>query len=451
MKILISGGTGMVGSELGKKLAAKGHEIIVLTRHKDKANLDCPYPQTPVSWDELETSPLIPELDSIINLAGAGINDKRWTAEYKKIIYNSRVKGTQQLVDIANKRCQKLQSFISTSAVGIYGETGDEIVHEDHNQAYDFLGKLCQDWEEPLSHLKKARPVILRVGVVLSEKGGALTEMVPPIQNKIGGTLAGGKNYMSWIDIDDLTNMYIYALENNIAGAFNATAPQPVTNKKLSQTIADHLSVSLGPNVPYFALRLAVGEVAPHLVASQKVSPEKIQNKGFQFQYKDIDSSIAKRVPQLKGTEKRLIFEQWVPKSKEEIFPFFAEARNLEDITPASLNFKITSVSDEKIKEGTEINYKLKVDGIPMKWKTLITDWKPPYQFVDNQEKGPYTKWHHTHRFEDLAHGTLMTDQVDVKLPLGAIGYLASSWKVFKDVKNIFQYRKETIEKKFYS
>ncbi len=449
MKILITGGTGMIGKEIGKKLAAKGHELFVLTRNRHKAKLDCPYPQTPITWDEINESEIFSELEGIINLAGASVNGRRWNKSYKQEIYDSRVKGTQQLVDLANKKGKKLQSFVSTSAIGIYGEADDEKADEDYSKSYGFLGKVCQDWEAPVAELEKVRSVIFRVGIVLSEKGGALAEMVPPIQNGIGGTLAGGQQCMSWIDIDDLSDLYVFAIENPISGVFNATAPNPVSNKELSQTIADRLDVRLGPNVPYFALRIAVGEVAPHLVESQRIGSAKIQSKGFQFKYKKIEESIEARVPKLNGTEKRFIFEQWIPKTKEEVFPFFAEAKNLEEITPPSLNFRITSVSSGPMEVGTEINYKLKIDGIPVNWKTIIKDWDPPHLFSDNQEKGPYKKWYHIHKFEDLAGGTLMTDQVDFKIPLGAVGYLASSWKVLGDVKNIFEFRKEKIQQLF--
>ncbi len=445
MKILITGGTGMVGSEIGKKLAHQGHQLFILTRDRNKADLDCPFPQTPITWDELQESDIFTELEGIIHLAGASVAGRRWSKAYKQEIYDSRVKSTQQLVDLSNTKGHKLKFFISTSAIGIYGEANDTMADEDYHKSYGFLGKVCQDWEAPISELQKIRSVIFRVGIVFSEKGGALAEMVPPIQNGVGGALGNGQQFMSWIDIDDLVNLYVMAVNTEISGVYNATAPNPESNLKISQSIANRLGVRLGPKVPYFALRLAVGEVAPHLVESQKISSTKIQNKGFQFKYKSIDDSIEARVPQLTGTEKRFIFEQWIPKTKEEVFPFFAEARNLEQITPPSLHFNITSVSTETIQADTEICYKLKVDGIPINWKTIIKDWNPPLMFSDFQEKGPYSKWYHIHRFEDLAGGTLMTDQIDFKLPLGAVGYLAASWKVLKDVKNIFRYRKETI------
>ncbi len=449
MNTIISGGTGLVGTEIAKKLADKNHKIFILTRSKDKAQLNCPFPHTAITWDDLNNSDIGSTIDGIINLAGTNIFENRWNKKVKEKIHQSRVQSTRSLVEFANKKCPNLKSFVSTSAVGIYGEADDQMVDEEYTLSYDFLGKVCQDWESEVKNLHTGKAAIIRVGIVFSEKGGALNEMVPPIQAGVGGALASGKQYMSWIDIDDLSNLYIFALENSLQGVFNATAPEPSTNQHISETIAKHLNTSLFMNVPFIALRAVVGPVAKHLIESQTISSKKIQSLGFKFQYPTVEKSIVKRVPQLKGTQRRKIFEQWVPLPKEDLFPFFADARNLEKITPPSLHFHIKSISDEKIKEGTIIHYNLKIDGIPAKWKTLITNWNPPHQFVDNQEKGPYRLWHHTHKFEDLANGTLIIDQVDFELPLGVIGYMAASWKVLKDIDRIFDYRKKEIFKKF--
>lgn len=449
MKILISGATGLVGSELGKKLSQMGHQLFVLSRSPEQVDLKCPFPQKAISWKQLDNWEGLTDLDAIIHLAGKNIFEQRWNTKVKKQIYDSRVETTKKLVDLANEKCKKLSVFISTSAVGIYGEADDQAIHEDHTLSYSYLGKVCQDWEEPLNHLKGKRWVILRVAPVFSEKEGALQEMVSPIQMGYGGTLAGGQFHMSWIDIDDLVNMYVFAFEESIQGTFNAVAPTSETNATISQSIADHLNTKLGPNAPLFAMKLLLGEMAGHIVESQTISPQKIIDKGFRFQCREAKTSIEKRVAPLRGTEKRKIFEQWIPRSKEDIFPFFADAKNLEEITPANLNFKILSSSSDNIEKGTEIHYKLKIDGIPIKWKTVISEWNPPHQFADNQEKGPYTKWYHVHKFENLASGTLMIDQVDFQLPLGILGHMAAGWKVLRDVENIFKYRQKIIYEKF--
>ena len=252
---------------------------------------------------------------------------------------------------------------------------------------------------------------------------------------------------MSWIDIEDLVNMYIFALENPIAGVFNAVAPNPVSNKDLTQMIGKHLGKKTFLKIPYFPLRIFLGELAGHLVESQKISPQKIQKKGFQFLHPHVKDSIEKQVPKLKGMEKRLIFEQWVSKTKEEVFSFFSEPKNLGKLTPKDFHFKILNISTETTEKGTRLDYKMKINGIPLKWQTLITRWDPPESFSDKQEKGPFKKWNHLHFFKDSAGGTLIFDQLDVELPLGFLGYTLAGWKVFKDIDKIFDYRRKIIHK----
>lgn len=451
MKILIAGGTGLVGKELGKKLTDSSHEVFVLSRSPEGASWTCPYPQIALDWESLESHPAIPGIDAIINLAGTSLADRRWDKKLKEELYTSRIQSTARLVEVANRRCQNLQCFISASAVGIYGNSGDLLVDEDQPHSYSFLGKLCQDWEAALTPLQNGRKVIFRTGIVLSEKGGALEKIVTPIQSGMGGYLGNGQQFMSWIDIDDLVNMYLFALENPINGVFNAVAPNPVSNRDFSKTIADHLGVKLGLSIPYFAIRIAVGEMARYLMESQRVSSAKIQNKGFQFQFKKLRESIEARVPQLHGLEHRLIFEQWINKSKEELFPFFSDVKNLAKITPEHLNFQVLSSSSENVGAGTEFKYKLKIKGFYILWTSKIMEWDPPHQFIDQQEKGPYKKWRHLHQLTELAGGTVIKDVIDFEIPLGAIGYGATSWMVTKDLHDIFHHRLKAIDLLFRS
>lgn len=450
MKVLIAGGTGLVGKEIGKKLAEAAHDIYILTRSPEDAAIQCPFPQTPLSWDELETHPALPDLDCIINLAGMSLNEKRWNKKIKEDIVSSRIQSTQKLVHLANTRCKKLDCFVSTSAIGIYGDCGDQICDEDSAHSDDFLGTLCQNWEAAVGGLVKGRKIILRLGIVLSEKGGALEKMVPPIQAGIGGPLSNGKQFMSWIDIDDLVSLFVFAMENPIHGVFNATSPNPLTNQDFTQTIANHLEVKAALPAPYLALRIAVGEFAKNLVESQRVSSAKIQTKGFQFQYKKLQDSIAKRVPKLRGFERRLIFEQWLPQKKEEIFPFFSDVHNLERLTPPDLHFRLLSTSSDKVGEGSEFEYKLKVKGVPIHWTSKIIAWSPSDYFIDNQERGPFSKWYHLHTFSDLAYGTLLADHIDFSIPLGAMGFGATSWIVLPDLHRTFNHRQKTIHSLFH-
>ena len=296
MKVLISGGTGLVGTELGKTLAVKNHKVLILTRNPETAKIQCPFPHKPLSWDDLENHPELTDLDHIINLAGANVNERRWNKDFKNKIYSSRVETTKKLVTLANTHCLNLKSFISTSAIGIYGDTEGKTVTEDHPGGSSFLAHVCKDWEAVTKNLQKKRTVIFRVGVVFSEKGGALEKMVPPIQTGFGGPISGGGQFMSWVDIEDLVNMYIFALEKPIEGVFNAVAPVSITNKDLTQIIGRHLGKKTFLKVPYPVLRILLGELAGYLVESQKISPQKIQKEGFEFLYPNAEDSIKKRV-----------------------------------------------------------------------------------------------------------------------------------------------------------
>lgn len=445
MKIVLTGATGLVGKEIGKKLVQKGHEVVVLSRRPEETKLICPFPHESYGWGDTDRPGWFEHIDGVIHLAGANISDKRWSESYKKIILHSRKDTTEKLVHWANQS-SKLQFFISTSATGIYPES-DEPMKEETPVDSSFLARVCQAWEEPIKSLNlKVRSVILRVGVVMSEKGGALSKMVPPIQSGVGGALGSGQQMMNWIDIEDLVNMYLFAMEKDeLNGTFNAVAPESISNKELTRKIAHHLGASLLLPVPNFALRLAVGEMATVLVASQAVCSEKIQAAGFKYEYGSADESIAQRVAQLKSHEVRKIYELWLPQSIETIFEFFCDEKNLEVITPEFLQFKVLEKSTEQLEAGTLIDYKLRLQGLPFHWRTKIDTWNPPHSFSDTQLKGPYSKWHHAHRFESLGEGTLMTDRVDYILPMGALGRVGAGAKVHNDVENIFDFRNRTV------
>lgn len=452
MRILLTGGTGLIGRELGKALVRKGHSLVVLTREPEKSKLKTPYPHTPIRWDG-ESGPLdkvyFDGIDGIIHLAGIGIAEKRWSTKFKFRLEDSRVTATNNLLRNAPKN---LKFFIGSSAIGYYGES-DMPLNEDSPAADHFFGVLCKKWEQKAyEHLDPSEVQIahVRTGVVLSPEGGALAQMLPPLRSGLGGPLGNGKQIMSWIDIEDIVGIYLHILENKLSGPFNGVAPKPVSNKLLTKTIGQIICRPVFSPVPKISLRIVLGEVTKYLVMSQNISSQKIENAGYKFKFPDIDLSLRKNIPKLKLGESRYISEQYVYEPIDKVFPFFSNANNLEKITPASFKFKVLSKSTEQIQVGTLINYKLKIDGIiPARWQTLISDWNPPYQFADLQNKGPFNKWHHTHKFEVLGDGVLMTDTVDYRLPLGLLGWLVAGWKVNMDIKKIFNYRSKVLDQIF--
>ncbi len=447
MKILITGATGLIGKELGKKLASDGHEITVISRSLAKAREVLPFPCEVVVGDlvhgKIENKHL-EHIEAVINLVGEPVMGMRWTDEKKKAIYQSRVQATENLIKSLSA---DVRVFINGSAIGYYGNCGETILKEDHPAGMDFLAEVCKDWEAAASHAP-GRKVFIRTSIVLAKQGGALEEMLFPFRAGVGGVLGDGKHWMSWIHLDDIVGLFAEALVNNsYIGPINGSTPHPVTNREFSETLVASLGKSLGPAVPPLALRALFGEASEVVLSSIRGSAEKAMSLGFTFQYPTLRGALEDICMPYKNGEEVFYAEQFIPQPPEEIFHFFKDPANLETITPPSLNFHIESVSTPEIEQGTVIDYKLKIRGIPAKWKTEIDEWKPPFRFVDNQTKGPYQLWHHTHEFRPFLGGTLMVDRVRYRLPLGYVGWLAASKFVRKDVEEIFKFRRNYISR----
>lgn len=236
-------------------------------------------------------------IDTIIHLAGAGIADKPWTKKRKEEILRSRTRSTQLLVGELRKKNSSVSSFISASAVGYYGfQVEDGTFIEDNAPGNDFLAMVTRNWEEEVDKLKdlNLRVAKIRIGVVLSEKGGALKPMLLPIKYFVGSPLGSGKQYMSWIHIDDLCRLFIHLVENeHLAGVYNGVGPHPVTNAAFTQAIASVLKKPLLlPAVPTFVLNLLLGEMATLITQGCKVSSEKIERTGFVFQYPELSAAL---------------------------------------------------------------------------------------------------------------------------------------------------------------
>jgi ligand-binding SRPBCC domain-containing protein len=244
--------------------------------------------------------------------------------------------------------------------------------------------------------------------------------MLPPFRAGVAGVLASGRQWMSWIHIDDLTALITTALTDAcFSGVINGTAPEPVTNKAFTAALAEAVSMPALIPTPGFALRALFGELADELLASHRVLPRKAQALGFPFRFKTVDEAL-KDVVSPSG-EHLFIARQFIAKPLKEVFPFFSDAMNLEKLTPPWLSFTVLG-KPGAVHEGMLIDYKLKVHGLPVRWQTRIESYAPPHRFVDTQLRGPYALWHHTHLFHEVAGGTLMEDYVRYRLPLGVAG-----------------------------
>ena len=308
--VIITGGTGLVGKVLGRALLEKGYQVIILSRSADKTSTisGLSYAQWNVEAQTIDRQ-AIEKADYIIHLAGAGVADKRWTKKRKQEIVDSRVKSSQLIVDSLKTIPHKVKAVVSASAIGWYGpdnltpspspeREGSRLRKfiESDPAANDFLGTTCKLWEESIEPVTQMgiRLVKLRTGIVLSKDGGALKEFIKPLKFGIAAILGNGKQIISWIHIDDLVNMFVFAIEKeNMKGSYNAVAPQPVSNKELTLQLAkERKKLFLPVHVPSFILKMILGEMSMEVLKSTTVSSNKIDKAGFQFQFPDITTTL---------------------------------------------------------------------------------------------------------------------------------------------------------------
>lgn len=304
--ILITGGTGLIGSALTNLLIEKGHKIIILTRHpKSSDNPNISYLLWNVKEQTIDPN-AISDTDFIIHLAGAGVADKRWTTERKKEIIESRTHSSSLLIKALKEVPNEVKAVISASAIGYYGAdkkttSKKTAFREDAKADKEFLGETCRLWEESIEPVKilGKRLVKFRVGIVLSNEGGAFAEFKKPVKFGIAAVLGSGQQIISWIHIEDVCRMVLFAIENeNLEGVFNAVAPTPVSNKELTLLLAEKMKgrFFVHMHVPKLALQTMLGQMSVEVLKSATVSCEKIRTEGFSFLYPTIESAIGKLI-----------------------------------------------------------------------------------------------------------------------------------------------------------
>jgi hypothetical protein len=289
-KILITGGSGLVGQRITDLLEKKGYQVAWLSRSNQSGRKSFLWN---VEKQEID-SQAMDWADAVIHLAGAGVAEKRWTSERKKLILDSRTQSTQLLYSAIEKSANPPSTFISASAVGYYGfNTGTALVDENSPAGSDFLAQVVIAWENEAKKMESLhlRTVLLRIGIVLDAEGGALGEMLKP---PVAAPLGSGDQWMSWIHIEDLARMFVFALEKTtLQGVYNAVSPNPATNQQLTQEAASSKGKPyLGIGVPGFALKLVLGEMAAMVLGGNRVSCQKIQKAGFQFEFYELSAAL---------------------------------------------------------------------------------------------------------------------------------------------------------------
>ena len=294
MRILITGASGLIGSALRKSFTGKGFEMLLASRSEPKN-------ETEIQWDADtgfggEDLPRLEGLDAVIHLAGENISAFRWTDEKKKAIRNSRVYGTRTMIETFAQLKKKPNVFVSASAIGFYGDRGDDEMTETSSAGDTFLSEVSKEWESESRRAEDMaiRTVLLRNGIVLSKEGGALATMMTPFKMGVGGVVGSGKQWMSWISIDDVVAIVNFALENeNLRGAINVSSPNPVTNEEFTKTLGEVLYRPTFLPLPEFAVNLVFGEMGDALlIDSTKVLPKRLLDAGYKFKYPDLKPAL---------------------------------------------------------------------------------------------------------------------------------------------------------------
>lgn len=292
-KILITGGTGLVGSRVTQRLNEKKHRVSILTTNAVRTK------EAGVFYWNLKDKYIdvkaFEGVDYIIHLAGAGVADKRWTKERKKLIYDSRIANTNLLFERA--KGHGIKGIIAASAIGYYGmDSSEQWQDEKTKRGNDYLSDVVVDWEEAIDSFEEIMKFVvkLRIGIVLDSAGGALPKISKPIYMGVGSPFGNGKQWMSWIHAEDLVKMILFVLDSNLSGTYNAVAPNPVTNTDFTKAVAKKMGRSLWlPNAPAFILKMGLGALSQIVLGGNRVKSDKIKKKGFSFDYPKLDAALA--------------------------------------------------------------------------------------------------------------------------------------------------------------
>ena len=445
MRVVVTGASGFIGRAVIEALIARGDQVVAMSRSAT-AHVSTPPTLTWARFDPLGKPDPAPYegADAVIHLAGETVAG-RWTPEKKQKIFDSRVLGTRIVVATLGACSRPPRVFIAASGTGYYGNRGDAPLVESDAPGDDFLANVCVAWEREALAAEQygARVAMLRQGPVLGA-GGALAAMLPPFRAGVGGPLGTGTQWWPWIHIDDQVALLLFVLDRDIRGPINAVSPDITTNARFSHALGHAARRPSLAYAPPFALRVILGGFAESLLASQLVLPAKALDAGFVFKHERLEQALLDILAPGSGrtpVTQQLMEETLVDAPLADVAALFADIRTLERLTPPELSLRIITRLPIQLRRGAIIEHALKVRGIPVKWKSLIADWRPGASFVDYALRGPFELWRHEHAFEARGARTLIQDSVTYSLPLAPLSNIALP-AVRSDLARIFAYRR---------
>ena len=415
MSVIISGGSGLIGSALAENLLADKHEVIILSRNPQKANT-LPKGVKIVAWDGESANgwgELVEGADAIVNLAGASIAGEnplkmRWTAKRKSAILRSRINAGKAISEAIKSAQSKPVLLIQASAVGFYGPLDDEYVDEITPVGDDFLADVCKEWEASTKEVEAlgVRRAVIRTGLVFSTKGGVFPLLLLPFKFFVGGTLGKGNQYLSWIHVNDVVAAIRFLIdEGKTQGVYNLAAPNPVTNNVFGKTLGRVIKKPSSLSLPAMAMKLALGEASTLVLDGQRVIPKRLLDAGFSFEYPNLDGALS----DLLRRDLRFMHRFQVNASIKAVSDFHRNAEVLKKLTPLPILVQFRKA--ELVSEGSRVDFTLWFGPFPVPWSAKHYDFDPPRGFKDIQLKGPFAFWDHRHTFVQIDDQT--TEVVD--------------------------------------
>ena len=400
MKVIITGGSGLIGRALTKDLAADDHEVIIVSR-KPKSVEDLPLGVQAVGWDSPDFAQSLEGADAVVNLAGANIAGEipfnmRWTPERKQQIVESRVKVGKALTAAIKAAEPKPKVLVQSSAVGIYGPMDDALVDETFPDGNDYLARVGRQWEDSTLSVESMgiRRVIIRTGLVLSSQGGIFPVLKFPFSVFAGGPIGSGQQYLPWIHMEDEVNAIRFLIENQEArGVHNLSAPNPVTSKAFGKTLGKAMKRPSSVPAPAFALKLMLGEVSTLALDGQRVIPTRLKEAGFSFKFEHLAGALDALLHSPRVFRRSFM----VNAPLEDVASFHNNMGALNKLTPFPIIVQLKHI--EPIGEGSKAAFNIWFGPVPVRWLARHHNYDPISGFTDTQDEGPFSLWVHQHSF----------------------------------------------------